>query len=416
MKENKPVIALLTGMDLTAQNVYRTGVDVLEKHFEVVVFDCRSLLQRPINQSIKVDPRFKRPYQVANANDLLCILENLNPAIAIDFIGPCREMKLIQPALRNSGCKFVIQKLGQLPQPNLFRRRINQFTTILKILLKYRFDGSSSKQGIRNVSSTNFVQTSNISKVRKIIDDHFETNYFEKADVALASGRQAIKSCTKLAHKTLSVKSWDVHQFAESTKIYNRDRLNGLAHEYAVFIDDALVHAGDWNLLGQESPITANDYFKQLNHFFSQIEKSHNVEVVIAGHPSVSNNPNYVSSFEGRSVYFGDTPNLVVGCKFAIVHGSAATSFAVMCKKPILVVSNSTLDKSFYGGSIRNMANALGVPVVKLEHGESGHIFSEISYNKYKRYINNLLYDRNCIEAEPWGEFLSFAPNMLKKN
>ena len=234
--------------------------------------------------------------------------------------------------------------------------------------------------------------------------------------MALASGRQAIKSCSKLANITLSVKSWDVHQFAQSIKMNNRDQLNISPHDYAVFIDDALVHASDWELLGQEPPISSNDYFKQLNYFFSQIEKSQNVEVVIAGHPSVSNNPDYLSSFEGRSVYFGDTPNLVVDCKFAIVHGSTATSFAVMCKKPILVVSSSTLDKSLYGGSIRNMANALGVPVVQMEHCESLHMFSEISKNRYKSYMNNLLYDSNCVEAEPWGEFVSFAIKMIKIN
>ena len=131
MIENKPVIVLLGGMNLTAQNVYRTGIVFLEKQFDVVIFDCRPFLQRPIDPDIKSDPRFRRIYQIATIEDLVSSLENLKPIYAIDFIGPCREMKLIQPALRIADCKFVIQKLGQLPQPNLAQRRINQLLIIL---------------------------------------------------------------------------------------------------------------------------------------------------------------------------------------------------------------------------------------------------------------------------------------------
>ena len=127
MNEKKPTIALLGGMNLTKQNIYRTGIKFLEEQFEVIVLDCRPLLKRHIDPSIEVDPGFKIIYQVTTQEDLVRILGDLKPVYAVDFIGPCQEMKLIQPALRNIDCKFVIQMLGILPSFGICRRILYQF-------------------------------------------------------------------------------------------------------------------------------------------------------------------------------------------------------------------------------------------------------------------------------------------------
>lgn len=416
MKENKPVIALLGGLNLTAQNMYRMGVEFLEKQFEVVVFDCRSLLQRHIDQSIEIDPRFRRIYPVTTMDDLVRILENLKPVFAIDFIGPCQEMRSIQPALRNAGCKFVIQKLGQLPQPNLVQRCINQLSVILKHIFWASIRGSTSRVDVRNASFENMDHMSNFSRVRKMINNYFETRYFEKADVALAAGRQAIRSCSNLADTILSVKSSDAHQFAQALKTYNRGGIGELPNNYALFIDDALIHGSDFALLREKPFVESKMYFEQLNYFFSQIEKLHCVHVVIAGHPGSFNNLDYISSFADRPVYFGNTPNLVIGCAFVMIHGSTAASFAVMSEKPSMVVSNSILDKGFYGKTILNLAKALGVTVTLMEHCDTTPIFPQVSSKSYKKYARNLLYDSSCSEAEPWEEFLSFANGMKNKS
>jgi hypothetical protein len=409
MTTNKPVIALLGGMNLTAQNVYRTGVEYLEKQFEVVVFDCRPFLQRPIDPRIEIDPRFRRVYQLTSLGDLVSILQSLKPVYAIDFIGPCREMKLIQPALRIAGCKFVIQKLGQLPQPSLFQRRLNQFLFILKLLVGQRSHKERTQVDSRDTSSEVMGYTSSISKVRKIVSAYFETKYYGKADIALAAGRQAIKSSSKMAHITLSVKSTDSHMFAQATRTYSRDHLRGISDRYALFIDDALVHATDWALLRQESPVEATFYYRQLNNFLSQIEKSGKISVIIAGHPQALNNLDYISKFDGRPVYFDCTPNLVLGCRFAIAHASTAISFAVISDKPMVIVSNSELDKGAYGRNIRNMAKALGVSVNMMDHFAPSITVPQQPNKQYAKYRQKLLYDKNCVENEPWEEFLSFT-------
>jgi len=409
MKENKPVIALLVGMNLTAQNAYRTGVEFLEKQFEVVVFDCRPFLQRPIDLHIGIDPRFRRIYQLTSVEDLISILQRLNPVYAIDFIGPCRKMKLIQPALQIAGCKFVIQKLGQLPQPNVLIRRSNQFSTLLRHIFGGQKHITSSSSDVSETSFENTRLLPRLSKLMEALQEHFQMRYFRIAEIAVAAGSQAIKSCSKLANDVVSAKSNDVHLFNESNKFLNFHSNLSLPTKFAVFIDDALIDATDWKLIGIEPPIRAHEYFTHLNSFFARIEALLGIEVIIAGHPQCEGNRGYVSRFLHRSVVFGNTPDLVLRSEMSIVHASTATSFAILADKPIVIITTSELNRSHYGEKIRNLAKSLEHKAIFMDQDWKESDIEVGRTKAYPRYIKKFLYDDNAFETSPWESFLSYT-------
>ena len=409
MKENKPVIALLGGMNLTAQNVYRTGVEYLEKQFEVVVFDCRPLLQRTIDPSIEIDPRFRRIYQLASIGDLVSVLQNLNPVYAIDFIGPCREMKMIQPVLRIAGCKFVIQKLGQLPQPSVLIRISHQFTKLLRHIFAGQKQKTSSGFDESGISFENTRILSRLSKLMGALKEHFQMRYVGIADVAVAAGSQAIKSCSKLAKDVVSTKSNDAHLFNESKK-YSNFQLNlGLPTKFAVFIDDALIDATDWKLIGMEPPIRAHEYFTHLNNFFARIEVALGIEVIIAGHPQCDGNRGYVSHFLHRSVVFGNTPDLVLRSEMSIVHASTAASFAILADRPIVIITTSELNRSHYGVKIQNLAKSLEHKMIFIDQIWKETDLEVEKTETYPMYIKKYLYDNDAIEDNPWESFLMYT-------
>ena len=409
MTTNKPIIALLGGMNLTAQNVYRTGVEYLEKQFEVVVFDCRPFLQRPIDPRIEIDPRFRRIYQLTSLGDLVSILQSLKPVYAIDFIGPCREMKLIQPALRIAGCKFVIQKLGQLPQPNFLIRRSNQFSKLLRHIIGEQQHKTSSSF---NISETFFENTRllpRLSKLMEALQEHFQMRYFGIADIAVAAGSQAIKSCSKLANFVVSTKSSDVHLFNDSKKNSNFHSNLGLPTKFAVFIDDALIDATDWKLIGIKPPIRVYEYFTHLNSFFTRIEAVLGIEVVIAGHPQCEGNRGYISRFLHRSVVFRNTPDLVLRSEMSIVHASTATSFAILADKPIAIITTSELNRSHYGENIRKLAKSLEHKTIFMDQDWKESDLEVGNTKAYPRYIKKFLYDDSAFETSPWESFLSYT-------
>jgi hypothetical protein len=409
MKEDKPVIALLVGMNLTAQNVFRTGVEFLEKQFEVVVFDCRPLLHRPIDLGIEIDPRFRRIYQLRSEEDLVSILQRLNPIYAIDFIGPCRKMKLIQPALRAAGCKFVIQKLDQQPQPNILIRRIIQFSTLIRHIFGGREHKTSSSFGVSEPSFENTQMLSRLLRPMDALQSYFQTRYFGIADIAVAAGSQATKSCSKLANDVVSVKSNDVHLFNESKRNTKFDLNLRLPYKFAVFIDDALIDATDWKLIGIDPPVPAHEYFSHLNSFFARIEAVLGIEVIIAGHPQCEGNRRYASRFLHRSVVFGDTPGLVLRSEMTIVHASTATSFAVLADKPIVIITSSRLNRSHYGEKIRNLAKSLKQKMIFMDRDWKKSDLEVKRINTYPRYINKLLYDNYALEIGPWESFLLYT-------
>jgi hypothetical protein len=409
MIKTKPVIVLLMGMNLTTQNADRTGVNHLLTEFDIITFDCRQLLNRPIDPSIQTDHSFTRICQLKNIDEFVSNVKKYKPIYALDFIGPCREMKLIQPLLRDNGCKFVIQKLGQLPQPPLLKRTFHQ---ILMIFAQPRRtlnqqgskqDQSISQLPLKQLRAPKHLLFANLMKSK------FQTRYVRKADLALAAGRKAVKSCGRQSRVTLNVKSTDVHYFEQTAKNYVFDSHGENPVKYALFIDDAIVYATDWALLGLVPPVESSEYFGYLNGFFDHIEKEFNLDIVIAGHPQLAENPKYAQNFDGRHVVFNNTPKLVLDSKFVIVHSSTATSFAVLSNKPIMVVTSVTLDGSSYGQGVRSIAAALGSKLTFIDRPFKTQTIPKINGKKYSAYLNNYMFDRLCKEESPWSAFLSYV-------
>jgi hypothetical protein len=81
------------------------------------------------------------------------------------------------------------------------------------------------------------------------------------------------------------------------------------------------------------STVEPEPYFKALNSFFDNIEKTFKSKVVIAGHPVSNYDP---SAFNGRTIIKYKANELVAHCRFALAHPSTSISYAVLHKKPLV--------------------------------------------------------------------------------
>jgi len=419
MNEKKPTIALLGGMNLTKQNIYRTGIKFLEEQFEVIVLDCRPLLKRHIDPSIEVDPGFKIIYQVTTQEDLVRILGDLKPVYAVDFIGPCQEMKLIQPALRNIDCKFVIQMLGILPSFGICRRILYQ--------LKYLFSS--------NIDTHPVAEAQRLGKLDQLYDDQKiaalrslnklsqikctylesrKTRYYGHADIALAAGSVAIKKCEKNSKVVLNVNSWDFEIYHKSLTLSSQLVSGADINQYALFVDDGIIISSDWVLMGVDGPINESEYFESICRFFDQIETKLGVKVVIAGHPNAMSLEKYPSCFGGRPVVFGKTATLTQDCKFVIAHASTAISYAVLAQKPIIFVTSKSLDRSFYGVNVRSMSAVLGASLVFADSAEALNLGNfEVDPLKYNEYVSSYLQQLGASQLVIWTHFMDFVSKDL---
>ena len=419
MKENNSIIVLLTGMNLTKQNIYRTGIEFLEKQFEVIVLDCRPLLKRHIDPSIEVDPGFKIIYQVTTQEDLVRILGDLKPVYAIDFIGPCREMKLIQPALRNIDCKFVIQMLGNLPVVGIYRRILCQLKYLFgsnidthPVAERRRLEELDQPSDDKKVATLRLLNK--LSQINRTYSESKRTRYYGHAEIALAAGSVAIKKCEKNSKVVLNVNSWDSEIYYQSS-ISNSQLVSGAdSNQYALFVDDGIIISSDWVLMGVEGPINESEYFESICSLFDQIETKLGVKVVIAGHPNAMSLEKYPSCFGGRPVVFGKTATLTQDCKFVIAHASTAISYAVLAQKPIIFVTSKSLDRSFYGVNIRSMSAVLGAPLVFADSAEALNLGSfEVDPLKYNKYVSSYLQQLGASQLVIWTYFMDFVSKDL---
>ena len=408
MSPEKPTVVLLTGMALTEQNWERTGIEYLMLDFEIVVLDCRTFLGRVIDNEASEDPRFQNTVRIVSPSKLSEALDTYRPMYAIDFIGPCKEMKIIQPLLKKIACKFVIQKFGSLPQFPFFQRMIFHLQNIrsekANSLAISEANSSQNRKRIVNFP----VYVSLTGSLSRYWTDYRNTRYFAKADVSVAAGRRAINDCRKISNNVISVMSADAHRYQTITSREIRADTFGLPELFAVFVDDALIHASDWSSLGIPTPVQGGEYFKDLNRYFTEFEKTYEIPVVIAGHPSCQWNTSYISAFESRQVIFGHTPGLVIKSCLTIVHSSTATSFAVLGHKPIMVLTSDSLDKTSYGLQIRAMAEELGTDPQFIDRSLQRKDWAEFSTLGYENYLQKFIVEEGCREAHPWERFKAY--------
>lgn len=152
-----------------------------------------------------------------------------------------------------------------------------------------------------------------------------------------------------------------------------------------VFLDQALTHHRDFDGPAGFRPITEQNYLKSMNQLFDKIESTTKLKIVIAASPRA--NPDELSRiFGNRTVIRDKTLELVAQSSLVLMHNSTAVSFAVLFDKPILILKTSEMLNSYgFNNFIDNMANALGLKPICIDHKNEMETLSLTNYGNWKR-------------------------------
>lgn len=166
-----------------------------------------------------------------------------------------------------------------------------------------------------------------------------------------------------------------------------------------VFLDEYLPFHPDFARIGWEPPVTARKYYESLCNFFSYIESSLNLDIVIAAHPRSHYNEKD-NFFKGRKVIRGRTAELVRQSEFVILHHSIAINFAVLFRKPLIFIYTDEIAHSLKKGrfedpSILWLASFFGKKAYNIDSFENidfsrEFLVDKLAYRRYKDfYIKN---------------------------
>jgi hypothetical protein len=405
-------IVILLGAPLTSQNFERIGIPHLSKHLQVIVYDCTILLGRDIKEIPEPILYYSKLKTVSSIEDLNKHLEQDKPNYALDAIGFVSLTKEIINTVNRNKAKYLLWSTGPLPvQPLLIRCRSFYF----KLARNFN-QGKNTTLGESGESEvSNPYRLIPWARLLRTFVSALDKLKFsrQKPFVALLAGQKslAIHPYSRKSDPILWIGSQDYYSYKREVDL-KQEKSNLKEERYILFIDENIPSASDWLILRINPPVNEDSYYSSLTSFFDSIEGKMNLPVIIAGHPNSSNNPDFVRRMGGRTVVFSQTARLALESELVLVHTSTATSFAVLAKKPILVMTTRELDRSFYGASIRSMAHALGAPLIFIESRKGlqrALTKTRINLRKYARYENNYLRAFASTETAPWEALIKYV-------
>ncbi|MFA4825876.1 MAG: hypothetical protein WC593_12060 [Methanoregula sp.] len=198
-------------------------------------------------------------------------------------------------------------------------------------------------------------------------------------------------------------------------QLQEEDRYPG---KYAVFLDEYLPFHPDYNYLGIDHPISADEYYPKLCKFFDFLEKKFDLSVIIAAHPR-SNYDTADDYFGGRTIIRGNTARLVKSSKFVIAHDSLSINFAVLYQKSIIFITTDEIAKRspktvFFAVAIDTCASEFRKKPVNIDNLSNINWEDEmkIDYAVYHDYKNSYIKK----EGTPELPFWVFFSHYIKEN
>lgn len=146
-----------------------------------------------------------------------------------------------------------------------------------------------------------------------------------------------------------------------------------VAGRYIVFLDDYFPYHPDFVSHGVDLLHHVGPYFRDMNVFFSRLERQYGMPVVIAAHPKA----NYTSeTFGDRMILIGQSIKLVQGATCVIAKASASIGFAIMFHKPLLLITTDDIlqDRNrMLAGQVdyqQSVARLLGTSIVNISQSD----------------------------------------------
>jgi hypothetical protein len=211
-----------------------------------------------------------------------------------------------------------------------------------------------------------------------------------------------IEKYPRMRNRLVPINAYDYDNYL---KYINTSQREQLTEKTCVFLDIAATHHSDTVILGLKK-LGKEAYYNSMNRLFDNIELKTGLKVIIAAHPK-SRYEEMPGVFGGREIIKGKTMELVSQSSMVVMHHSTSVSYAVLFKKPIMVVKTQEMvDADWYGEGIDIMAQSLGLRAVNIDNDEIldslDFNYSEWNITKYDDYMKKYLMSETSAGLTTW--------------
>jgi len=178
--------------------------------------------------------------------------------------------------------------------------------------------------------------------------------------------------------------------------------------ETCVFVDMNFMAHPDIGILSLPE-IEPERYLASMNRLFDEIERDTGWEVVIAAHPTAAYDDR---AYGGRRIVYGQTPELIASSRCVISHASTAVGYAVLWRKPLLLVVTDGLVRAGYDLDAVAIATALGTEARNVDHWSPDREEDDyLSFNEaaYESYQHEFLMSTESADRSSWDLVAEYA-------
>jgi hypothetical protein len=365
---SRPGLLFVVESPFSERDRRRFGIEELAWTFDISVIDTTPVVAPSIWQRLgRIQVADERVATAISHGELVRLLSDNHFDAVVSILGIHEQRHAVYAAARDRHTLTIELQLGTLPGDDLLASKtMTKFATRWKQL------------------------TDPLQSVSLLLDKVRRRRY--RSDVpalVVCGGNAARRRLQERVGRFIEAHSLDYDLFVQ-----RRDGSPSPdTRPTAVYLDQDLGFHADNEHSRLRSPITPERYYPELLGYLRHFEALTGLEVVIAPHPRA--NPEVLRDrFPGFTVSREPTIDLVRSCTCVLAHVSTAISFAVLWRKPLLLLGGPQLMHSWYEPYISAFAESLGRSVVDTSTHDSSaltEIERTIDPVAYEAYVSEYL-------------------------
>ena len=370
---HRPLLFFVVEHSLSDRDFERFGLTELSDDFLVEVVDASERVSRApdqFNHGLRI-------HFAATPQDIEFLIQRSFPRVIISNLGVGKKRNAAFSAGRSMGALLVEFHLGLTPGDlhvsrsllSKVLRRIRQAPSILDLIASL----------LRRLAHRN--------------------EFHECAEVKIVGGRAARELAQKSGLRPILAHS---HDFNSVLSTRSNSSSSKALKPYAVYLDQDMGFHADYEVSQLRVPIVPSVFYPNLLDYFEQFSMATGLEVVISPHPKCDYS-RLRMRFPNHRIATGSTCETIRESSCVLSHNSTAVSYAVAWKKPLVLLADRNLIRSWEGPFVSALAETLHVPIDFIDSASKsfGLPFSCDS-SRYEFYLREFMSELPHDERSTW--------------
>jgi hypothetical protein len=382
----KVIFFIYTPISGSSLYIKRLGGEVFRNNnIEVSIYDFSKLF-KPEMYSQHIDDKkvFYYGYNhhlFETESDALLAINKLNKETTLVIDDGILGTKIFRTEFSKTGVQFGVQILTAFPFGIQSRPMIDK--------LLYYF------------------KKEKIKTLKKVLIKLFKINSTDKyptPNFCIASGKKSIKMYKKKYNITTNTKIVWAHNFDYDRYLMLNEVSSNVESNGIVYLDQGIGLNQDEKLMKKEGLAVPDLPYQKINLFFDNLEHATGYEIVIALHPRMPIEEAKIR-FNKRKVIHNKTLEMINSCSLVLGHWSTSIQFAVIMKKPLILLTSDSFIEDGFHHNIDAYAKELCQDIHNIDCKVSNALIDNIfDYDDvaYDNYFKNYIKYSDCDNKLAW--------------